>query len=213
MSQAFDRKLQLTFAPLNLFDPVTGVFQMGLQKNFLGGTALSVEHGVKVNMYSLLGNGDQSLSVGLRGGRKDYRYSKTRVEVKRYFGPSQRRPLSRALPYVSFEVLYLPQKYGKEDDWIFREGQSFRYDYSNIRRNVWVASLKMGKEERYGRMMFDQFVGLGMRNVSIRHQTFGEVAADFEAGGMPLGKKDWKEGVSVLPHLSLGFKVGYILRE
>jgi hypothetical protein len=212
-SQEFDRKLQVTLAPLNLFDPVTGVLQVGIQKNFQGGLALSLDHGVRMNPYGLFSRGDLPLFFRLGAEREDYRYSKTRMEVKRYFGPSYRRPFSKFLPYLSLEALYFPQKYRKEDDWIFREGESFLYEHSQVRRNVWVASLKIGKEARYGRMMFDQFVGLGMRNVSIRHQTFGEVATVFEGRGMPLGKKDWKEGVSTLPHLSLGFKIGYILRE
>lgn len=203
-SQSDNRHIRLHVAPLNLFDPLTGVLQVGIQKNFNQRIALSLDHGIKLDVFKYVRDGTD---------REDYKYTKSKAELKYFIGLTSKDSSSTVFPYLSVEGMFFPQKYRKENSRLLREEGTFRYDYSNIKRTVWVASLKYGREKRYKRTAFDFNIGIGVRRISIEHQTFGLVEED-EPGLMHsfLSPIDTKEGVFYRPHISLGFKVGYSIR-
>jgi hypothetical protein len=200
-SQSEEEKIRITVAPLNLFDPVAGVLQVGIQKNLNQRLALSLDHGFKMQTF-------KNLIFEHGNDRKNYRYSKTKAELKYFIG----KPTSIATSYLSLEGMFFPQKYVKERGQLVRDTTRYRYEYSDINRTVWVASLKYGVEFKFNNFVFDHFYGLGVRRLSIKHQPFGLVDDEYFEDAYVWPTIDRKEGVFYRPHLSLGLKVGYIIR-
>lgn len=202
LGQSAEEKIRFHFAPLNFFDPITGVLQIGAQKNLHPRWALSLDHGFKMQTF-------HKLIMEGESDRKNYRYSKTKAEVKYFVS----KKATVALPYLSVEGMYFPQKYVKENDELILNNTYYRYEYSDIKRTVWVTSLKFGLEAKLNNFVLDQFFGLGVRRLSIAHQPVGLVElAYFEETDVWFPPLDRNEGVFYRPHVSMGFKVGYIIR-
>ncbi|MDO6391120.1 hypothetical protein Q4E40_13355 [Pontibacter sp. BT731] len=200
--QRAEEKIRFHIAPLNFFDPVTGVLQIGVQKNLHQRFALSIDHGFKMQTF-------RNLVMDGESERKNYRYSKTKAELKYFVG----QPRSVASSYLSVEGMYFPQQYVKEKDQLVRNNISYRYEYSDITRTVWVTSLKYGVELKTNNFVFDPFFGLGVRRLSIAHQPVGLVEYEyFEESDVWFPPIDRKEGIFYRPHVSMGVKVGYIIR-
>ncbi|MCP2044073.1 hypothetical protein [Pontibacter sp. HSC-36F09] len=124
-SQGAEDKIRFHIAPFNFFDPITGVLQIGVQKNLHQRLALSLDHGFKIQIFrNLVTDGESE--------RKNYRYSKTKAELKYFVGKNA----SVTSSYLSMEGMYFPQKYVKENDYLMRNNTSYRYDYSDINRIV-----------------------------------------------------------------------------
>lgn len=183
---------------MNLFDPTSGVLQLGFQKPFHQRFSLSLDHGVKLRV--------------LRWGvseKKEHSYSKTKAELKYFFGVNSRPAWSRVFPYLSIEGMYFPQEYIREDNWVYRGGTYYRFDYSSVTRPVWVVSLKFGKETRYRKVVLDKFIGIGLRRLSIKHQAVGEREDFYDHDDWSVATSDLEEGIFYKIHLSLGVKFGY----
>lgn len=200
-SQSAEGKIRFHIAPYNFFDPITGVLQVGAQKHIHQRFALSLDHGFKMQTF-------RNLITDGEGERKNYRYSKTKAELK-YF---VRKDASFAFPYLSLEGFYFPQKYVKENSNLFTNNSYYRYDYSDIKRTVWVASLKYGLESKVNNFVFDHFFGLGVRRLAIAHQPFGLMEVEYYDDADVWPTLDRNEGVFYRPHVSMGLKVGYIIR-
>lgn len=200
--QLAEEKIRFHIAPLNFFDPITGVLQIGVQKNLHQRFALSLDHGFRMQTFRhLMSDGESD--------RKKYKYSKTKAELKYFIGKNA----SVAFPYLSVEGMYFPQQYVKEKDHLVRNNISYRYEYSDITRTVWVTSLKYGVELKTNNFVFDPFFGLGVRRLSIAHQPVGLVEYEyFEETDVWFPPIDRKEGIFYRPHVSMGVKVGYIIR-
>ena len=197
---------QVRIAPLNLFDPVTGVAQIGVEKRFSSRIGASFDYGVKFN----------KLSFNAREyGRKDYRYSKYKAEIKYFFTTKNPNRSLRENLYLSIQAFYFPQHYRNENDWVVRNRESYHFDYSNISRKVAVASLLVGKEQVKGRFVFDYYCGIGIRKLTISHQPFNLVKSE-----LPMAKEwinltpiDRYEGHFYRPHIAEGVKIGYVLNK
>lgn len=201
-SQDAEEKLRVHIAPFNSFDPVTSVLQVGVQKRLNQRFALSLDHGFKMQVF-------QRLITDGESRRKSYRYSKTKAELKYFVS----KDASFAFPYLAVEGMYFPQKYVKENDFIVRDKAYYRYDRSDVNRTVWVTSLKYGFEVKANNFVFDQFFGLGVRRLSIAHEPVGMVEYEyFDETDVWFPALDRNEGVFYRPHVSMGFKVGYIIK-
>jgi hypothetical protein len=201
-SQSEEEKIRIHIAPYNFFDPITGVLQIGVQKNLNPRFALSLDHGFKMQTFrNLITDGESE--------RKNYKYSKTKAELK-YF---VREPTSYASSYISMEGMYFPQKYVKENDYLTRNNIYYRYEYSHIDRTVWVTSLKYGMEFKVSNFVFDHFFGLGVRRLSIAHQPSDLIESEYyQEADISFPSIDRNEGVFYRPHVSMGLKIGYIIK-
>jgi len=147
--------------------------------------------------------------------RQNYRYSKSKIELKYFIALKRKKPDSEDFPYVAVEGFYFPQKYRKENEWILRDGTSFRYEYTNVNRQVLVASLKLGMESPLSkRWTIDNYIGLGIRKMIISQVAFGETEEPYyePVDRIYTSSTDWKDGVYYRPHISLGFKLGYLIK-
>jgi hypothetical protein len=205
-SQAYSQiegdKIRFHVVPYNFFDPVTGVLQVGVQKDLNQRFAISLDHGFKMQTFrNLITDGESE--------RKNYKYSKTKAELK-YFVRDHRSANSS---YISMEGMYFPQKYLKEKDYLIIDNIHYRYEYSHIDRTVWTASLKYGTEIRVKNFVFDHFIGLGVRRLSIAHQPSDLIETQYhQEADISFPPIDRNEGVFYRPHVSMGLKVGYILK-
>lgn len=201
-----DKPLQLRIAPLNIIDPATGVIQVGVQKKFTSRWALSFDYGLRFNNL---------IFQDIKKERKEYRYSKSKAEIKYFFKSKTRYTSKGDDMYIALQGFYFPQQYRKDNSWLIRNRTSYQYSYSNISRNVAVASVLMGGEHVRGRLITDYYVGLGIRKMTIRHQPVNMVARQ------RLESKEWvnitpvdhNEGIFYRPHYAIGFKIGYILNK
>ena len=199
-----DRWFQLRIAPLNVLDPVTSVIQTGVEKRFGARMALSFDYGLRSNRLFFA-----SKSVHI-----DYRYHKYKAEFKYFFKTSNRHQRLTDNSYISVQGFYLPQHYRKENSWLWIGDKSYHYDYSNISRKVWVASVLLGNESTVGRWVLDVYGGFGVRQIILQHQPFHTVESRIperrEWSPLPL---DINEGTFYRPHIASGLKVGYILNR
>lgn len=201
-SQPTEEKVRLHIAPLNFLDPISGVLQVGVQKNLSQRFALSLNHGFKLQTFrKLMPEGESE--------RKNYKYSKTKAELKYFIGEAA----SEVRSYIAVEGMYFPQEYEKEHDYLIINGTSYRYVSSQIDRTVWTTSLKYGVEVKVNNFVIDPFLGLGVRRLSIEHQPVGltedELYAPTDVWFPPI---DRKEGAFYRPHVAMGIKVGYVIK-
>lgn len=150
--QGVEERIRFHIAPYNFFDPITGVLQIGAHKHIHQRFALSLDHGFKMQTF-------RNIITDGKNERKNHRYSKTKAELKYFI----RKNASVAFPYLSVEGMYFPQKYVKESDYLITNNSYYRYDFSNIKRTVWVASMKYGLEVKVSNFVFDHFIGIGVR--------------------------------------------------
>lgn len=192
-------------APLNLFDPLTGVIQLGVENRLNRRIAISVDYGLKFDKLSFQHNGSE---------RKDYRYSKDKVEVKYFLATSLKKDINIDHFYLAVQGFYFPQKYRKYNDWLSKNGKSYHYDISDINRKVMVVSFLAGAENTSGRFVYDFYYGLGIRQMTIRHHTMGEIERTlYRPIEFSFHSVDQQEGVFYRPHISMGFKIGYIINS
>lgn len=195
---------RIHIAPLNLLDPYTGVVQIGVQKRFSRRLALVADYGLQFNPLSRKSD-----------GREDYSYHKFKAELK-YFvrGPKLvgKRRHKLVEPYYSFQAFYMPQRYHKLGGYIIRDGESYRYDRSDINRKAFSFSLLIGEEITRGRFTIDQYIGVGYRLLKIRHRTVGEVPGFEEpTDWFNDSPADERESLLSRPHFPMGIKIGYNL--
>jgi len=199
-----NKQLQIRISPLGLIDPVSSVIQLGLQKQLNKRLAISIDYGFKyLSFYDPM-------------NRKDYKYSKSRAELKYFVKLKNKSSGTSVSPYLAVEGLFLPQKFRKEDEWIFRDHKNYKYEYSNINRQVLVANLKFGKEVWINNsFIFDKYIGIGVRKLTITQNAFGEVESIYdEPMDLPSGSSiDWHNGIYYRPNLLVGFKIGYVLNK
>jgi hypothetical protein len=130
--------LQLSIAPLNLFDPVTGVIQIGIEKRLSQKIGVSLDYGLKANPFSF---------YHLKHSRNNYRYYKAKAELKYFIKVKATGRSVISNPYLSIQGFYFPHQYRKDSNWIVEGGKSYQYDYSNIDRKVVVASILLGEQK------------------------------------------------------------------
>jgi hypothetical protein len=200
---------QLKFSPLALLDPNTPVLQLGPQVNFKR-YGLSAEFGLAFDGLAGLGRTrEDSLFV-------DPAYYKVRTEAKYFLGRGKNN-YAAVNPYLSVEGFWVPRRFGRYNDVIFRAGGTYRYAYSDISRNVLGGCFKFGLEPvLYKRWILDAFFGLGVRRLMISHKPVGQVR-EIPSAIMPMlwwagfRRIDQREGSFYRPHLAMGFKIGYVL--
>lgn len=199
--QKSNELLQVKIAPLALFDPVTAVFQFGVQKNISRRTGIFVEHGLRFRALS---------PFHYMSERKDYRYSKSTLTIKYYPRSGEDSYGTATRTYCAVQGFYFPQRYRKDNGWILKADQAFHYNYSNITRKVTAASLILGIELGQNKFKLDAFIGAGIRRLTIMHQTSGEVVGfRSEPVDFHINPVDEREGTYYRLNLIAGFKIGY----
>lgn len=195
------KTLRITIAPLNLFDPISGVVQVGVQKRISQRIAVALDYGLRFN----------KLSFAIRNSdRKDYRYFKGKFEVKYFFRSMQQTSNTVKSSYVSFQSFYFPQHYRKYNGWIVRDSKTYQYTFSNIDRKATTFSVLVGKEITKERFSLDIYFGVGYRILTIQHQTQGLVEREkIEPKEPHFPPIDEKEGTFSRPHVAFGVKMGY----
>ncbi|GEO03301.1 hypothetical protein AAE02nite_09650 [Adhaeribacter aerolatus] len=196
--------LQFRFSPLSLFDPRAATIQLGIQGTIQNKIGLSVDYGIpyKGLAKTIFQNPEN------RYGYHDY--YKLRAELKYFMQPDWLKGDEKSKLYFSAEAFHSPEEYQKIDSWLLKEDENYYYEYSDVNRQLWGGCIKVGQEYIvFRRLILDNFVGLGLRWITIDHQIFGENIEP--PTRFSFGSVDNREGSFTRPHLALGAKIGFVL--
>jgi len=203
---------QIRFSPLALIDPGSPVIQLGGQMLMNDHIGFSLEGG---HRYSQIADKlyNRESPVFQR-----HRYGKIRIEFKYLFklkrnwfgiGPYGRN-------YLGLESFIIPMSYRNLKDYIYLDNKPYRYEYSDIKKNILGWCLKSGREVPMGNhLILDNFLGIRVRRVKIDHKPIGLIEeALYEEKDFGFGlSSDREEGIFYRLHLAWGFKIGYIIKQ
>ena len=138
---------QIRFSPLALIDPVSPVIQLGGQMLMKDHIAFSLEGGIRFSQIA------DKLYKREDPVFQRYRYGKIRTELKYLFklkrnwfgiGPYGRN-------YLGLENFLIPMRYRNSNDYIYLNNKPYRYEYSDIKKNILGSCLKSGREVPIGK--------------------------------------------------------------
>jgi len=148
---------------------------------------------------------------------QQYRYGKIRTELK-YLFRLKRNWFGIGLygrNYLGLENFLIPMRYRNSNDYIYLDNKPYRYEYSDIKKNILGSCLKSGREVPIGNhLILDNFFGIGVRRVRIDHEPIGlieEALYEDKNFGFDLSSNR-ENGVFYRLHLAWGFKIGYIIK-
>lgn len=186
-------------APLTLFDPYTPGLSIGLEFQPIEQLGFQFEYNLPFDALAFFNYNEGKLDHQTRRMRSEFRY---------YPG----RQFSDKAYYFALEGFSVRENYYRENSTLYREGALYNFIRSDIERKVTGFALKTGYQfvvNYY--LMVDVFGGLGMRQVSITHQTSElfptPLLFDERWGG------DQREGTSNRLHLALGVRLGWSLYQ
>jgi len=195
-------KIILKGSPLSALDLVLPNLQLGAeyQVNRFG---IELDYGIP--LYNSL--------FATPHGIADRNYYKVRTELK-YFGSFPRNPIKQRKGYLGLEYFVVQEVFSDKDgNFIDRRGDAFHFDNDHVNYSVHGLCAKLGYYRYTGRFVFDLFVGLGIRGVQVHHEPVGAIpdpsfhAVNEWSFGPPYR---WETDFKNI-HLSLGFKVGYLI--
>lgn len=210
----------VSVAPLALFE-IENTIQIGVERLLAGRHSIFAEFGYgprRLNMWRS-SNYDES------GGWETWR---GRAEWRIYLGRGQhssrpphlrfitQKPLGR---YIAFDLAY-KQVNGQETGTIGRDCEGGPCQYyqrfqSRVVKTVWAGHVKLGHQRMLdlsgdNRLLFDIYIGLGLRQRSLDH--YGRPEAD-DAGPLWITASGWSNGISsdflLIPNISTGLRFGY----
>ena len=201
-----NKLFQLRIAPMNLVDPMTGTIQVGVQKRFNSMMAVAFDYGLKFDKLSFSSQ---------KNDRKNYNYYKYKVEIKYFLGGKTSQASQIDHPYFSIQGFYFPQHYRKDNSWLIKNGKSYHFDHSMIDRKAIATSILFGDEHISGRLVFDGYVGVGLKQLNIKHQTTNAVDRPMSwfKEWLSLMPIDQYEGKFYRIHIPFGIKIGYIINN
>ncbi len=200
-AQAQHDKFIFKLAPLSLIDPFTPCIQLGLEFKPTSRLGLQMEYGYSFEPLARLVYKKNTWS------ERQEKYYKLRAEVRYYFIANY-----TLQPYIALESFWIPHTYRKHNNWFVRGNQEYQYDYADIRKNVWGGCAKVGMQRLLSRRwILDVYTGLGARRVAIRYTPYNEHLPAFRLWEEAFTPGDRYEGVVGRLHLSLGFRIGYVL--
>ncbi|WP_259016199.1 hypothetical protein [Emticicia fluvialis] len=207
------KHLIVKFAPLAMFD-VDNTFQMAAEHNLSGKRwTLSEEFGYGTGKANLWGNSFNS-------SKSDFRENfRAKIEARKYKEAFTGR-------YAAYELFYkqINDRYSKNVARECENGACNYYETVSYPVNKFVVGLtaKIGYQLRIRdefkkntKFVFDFYVGAGIRRIIINHHDNSGPGEDYWNYGRKslfdnsgLGYKDARFNI---PHLALGFKLGYII--
>jgi len=194
---------QVYIKPFSLIDLGTGTIQVGAEDKWNDRLSLSVDYGIRFTPLSY-----QSKTTD----RKNYRYSKTNVELKYFLHPTRSRN-SDGLHYFSLRGFYFPQRYQLNNGFVNLDSGSYLYQYSDLKRIVWTLTLISGHQFNKNRWMYNPYFGVGIRSIHLQQHPYNLTP------GMPGGLVDWdfsshierSRGTFYRPNFAAGVTIGYLL--
>jgi len=111
--------------------------------------------------------------------------------------------------YTGLDLMYKSITYRQEDEFTFFENAYFQKINYGRKKNASTATFLFGYEPNIGnKLVLDVFIGLGIRYVDIKEKDIPFNAVRLGRG--IFGNKT--EGTYFLPNVSLGLRMGYILK-
>ena len=200
---SFAPALALKFSPLATLDPIAPTLLAGIEYR------PTPRYGVEAS-YGRQFNGLQLTTLGLTDGRFSYRYSKYRLELRRYLLPRTRNPNQET--YFAVQGLFVPQRYTRYGNNFYRNGRYVTYDRAFVEKDVAVLGVKAGSLWHLRtHWLVEAGLGLGLRYVDTRYDMLNErkVSDGSEAQANYFNQIE-KPGTIGTLDVELVFKVGYL---
>ncbi len=194
-----EERFIIKFMPLSAID-FTPRYRFGVEYVAMENVAFSVDIGVgntDINKWRLDGS---------KWGN-DYTFYEIRPEVKYLWLNKKSFYL-----YTGLEIFYMKMEDYLENGHYDQEFTSTRvyYDRAVYNKEKFGAHIKGGINLIAGHFNFDFYLGIG---VAQRTNTYSNVVLAPQGSVFPIYDFDWGfykiEGTTVIPHLALGFKIGY----
>ncbi|GAA4395857.1 hypothetical protein GCM10023187_03300 [Nibrella viscosa] len=208
----------IKFSPLHLFDPDNTV-QFGLERILSPRQSVQGEFGFGLgtfNVWQGSGSGRYTHWEHWRG-RAEWRFYTNRYRSNRNVGINVRSPAPLG-NYLAVELFY-KQVNAVENYTVGRECTGgpcafFELRESPVTKYVGGSHFKLGRQFAFGidnnRLMMDLYMGLGLRIRSVERPPIAAEDQAFRSGGF-LVFDPFYQGASVIPSLTAGLKLGYIL--
>ena len=141
-------------------------------------------------------------------GKLDWHFKRMRASLRYYFTRDSKRAA-----YIGIGMDYVPQSYRRENDYVRTEdGTIFSYTSSKIQKDLFSTLVSGGFQLiSKDKFLFEIYFGLGSKKRKIKHNIAPNGAT--EIAELPFeewfGKPDRHEGTTTLPHVDMGFKIGY----
>ena len=200
---SFAPALALKFSPLTTQDPIAPTLLVGVEYR------LTPHYGVEAS-YGRQFDDLQLTTLGLTKGRFDYRYSKYRLELRRYLQPRTRNPNQET--YFAVQGLFLPQRYTRYGNNFYRNGRYVTYDRAFVEKDVAVLGVKAGSLWHLRtHWLVEAGVGVGLRYVDTRYDMLNvrKLNNGSEAQANYFNQIE-KPGTIGTLDVELVFKVGYL---
>ncbi|GHN02119.1 hypothetical protein WSM22_36080 [Cytophagales bacterium WSM2-2] len=152
--------------------------------------------------------------LGGRHGTSYWSFHKIRTELK-YFIPIPSNPIKELKGYLGFEYFKVQENFSDQNNgFVDGNGYPFHFDSDRVSYSVHGICLKAGYYVYAGRFIADLFSGIGIRNVQVHHDPVGATPDPsfhrVNEWGF-IGPPYTTEADFNRIHISLGFKVGYLL--
>ena len=200
---SFAPALALKFSPLATQDPIASTLLVGVEYRPVP------RYGVEAS-YGRQFDGLQLATLGLTKGRFDYRYSKYKLELRRYLEPRTRNPNQET--YFAVQGIFMPQRYTRYGNNFYRAGRYVTYDRAFVEKDVTGLGIKAGSLWHLRtHWLVEAGVGLGLRYVDTRYEMLNErkLSNGGEAQANYFNQIE-KPGTIGTLDVELVFKVGYL---
>jgi hypothetical protein len=179
---------------LSWLDPETPTLQPGIEYQFKKRLSGEFTIGIPTRIYSHIRPTDSTYN----------KYFKLKAELK--FFPGERRSF-----YIGPELTYISRKRSRYGE-VFtgKDGKSYAYDYARLKKSIFALSMKFGFVlPNSGRWLFDTYFGAGPR---FMYETVDAVNKTTQGQKDVLFWRSDREGFTTTIHVTMGLKVGYIIR-
>jgi hypothetical protein len=190
-------KLIFKVAPLNFLDPLSfRSAQVGFEYRFAPKYSVDFSYGQIFGKESL-GN---SKGTGF----------KAKSEIRRYLNNKRLRKLSR---YLALEGFYHKVDYPSGSSFEDTVTATIYSEDYFIKKDLWGLNIKCGFEVcSVNRFIIDIFGGIGFRVKYVRHLDRARPEDEFHTVDVTAANVRDQEGKYAVFNLSLGFKIGYIIK-
>ncbi len=201
---SFAPALALKFSPLATQDPMASTLLGGIEYRVSPRFGVEASYG---HQYTAL----RLSTLGLIDGRNDYKYSKFKLELRRYLEPRTKNPNQET--FFSLQTFVTPQRYTRYGNNFYRYGRYVTYDRAFVEKDIAGFNLKLGSQWHvYTNWLIETAIGVGARYVDTRYDMLNErKASELGKSQSNMFNQIEKPGTKANIDFELAFKIGYIL--
>jgi Protein of unknown function (DUF3575) len=197
--------LTLKLAPLAVLDPTTPCLLVGAEYRPTDRLGVEVQYGGQFMPLQLTG-------FGLTENRRDFRYHKIKVELRRYLEVDDAHPRRQTI--FALQPFFIPQQYVRGKGYFHDGRQYIGYDEARVEKNIIGLAAKVGMVWNLGsHWQLEATTGLGGRYMNVKFWTVNRrIASEMGTFAGNMFNQIERPGEVINIHVEANVKVGYVLR-